>query len=183
MKVAFVVQRYGLEVNGGSEFLCRIIAERMNRHWDLEILTSCAVEYTTWEDFFPPGLSEVNGVKVRRFRVDYPRSSLLFNRFSNIAYSGQASLTVQSRWTQEQGPYSSDFLRFLETDGNRYDVIFFFTYLYGFTVLGLPKVANRSILIPTAHDEPPFHLPIFQSLFSKAQALLFQTPEERFSVK
>jgi glycosyltransferase involved in cell wall biosynthesis len=179
MKVAFVVQRYGTEVNGGSEFLCRLIAERMSQYWDLEVLTTCAMDYTTWEDFYPPGLCEVNHVKVRRFRVDFPRSGLLFNQFSNLVYQGTASLEMQSRWVQEQGPYSSDFLRYLDAPENSYDVYFFFTYLYGLTLLGLPKVANRSILIPTAHDELPFHLPIFQPLFSQAQAYLFQTQEEQ----
>jgi hypothetical protein len=43
LKVAFIVQRYGLEVNGGSEFLCRKVAEHMAKYWDIEILTSCAI--------------------------------------------------------------------------------------------------------------------------------------------
>ena len=40
MKVAFVVQRYGLEINGGAELHCRWVAEHMNKHWDVEVLTT-----------------------------------------------------------------------------------------------------------------------------------------------
>ena len=55
LKVAFVVQRYGLEVNGGAELLCRQVAERMAKYWDVEILTTCAIDYMTWQNEYPPG--------------------------------------------------------------------------------------------------------------------------------
>ena len=179
MKVAFVVQRYGTEVNGGSEFLCRQLAQKMSRHWDLEVLTTCAMDYMTWQDEYAPGLQTVEGVLVRRFRVDYPRCVLFFNKISEGAYSAQTTPEVQRQWAQEQGPYSSDFLRYIVEHQNEYQLFFFFTYLYGLTVFGLPQVSHKSILIPTAHDEPSFHLEMFRPLFTQARALLFQTPEER----
>ena len=36
-RVAFVVQRYGLEVNGGAELLTRGLAERISDIYDTEI--------------------------------------------------------------------------------------------------------------------------------------------------
>ena len=43
--VAFVVQRFGADVGGGAETLCRRIVEKMSSRWDIEVLTSSAKEY------------------------------------------------------------------------------------------------------------------------------------------
>ena len=47
-KIAIINQRYGLEVNGGSELYSRQIAERLKAKYEVEVLTSCAVEYVKW---------------------------------------------------------------------------------------------------------------------------------------
>lgn len=183
MKIAFVVQRYGEEVCGGSEFLCRQVAERMARHWDVEVLTSCAVDYVTWEDVYPPGTSRLGGVTVRRFRVDFPRTLPLFARLSEAVFGGKTTPELEARWMTEQGPCCSGFLRFLDAHAHRYDAFIFFTYLYWMTCHGLPRVAPRSLLVPTAHDEPHFHLEIFRDVFRQARGLLFNTPEEQELVR
>ncbi|MFK7823687.1 MAG: glycosyltransferase family 4 protein [Oligoflexales bacterium] len=87
MKVAFVVARYGAEVNGGAELHCRMIAERLKNEWDIEILTSCALDYIHWSNHYTKGLCDVNGVKTRRFEVDYERPINTFNSFYNLLVS------------------------------------------------------------------------------------------------
>ena len=37
-KLAFVVQRYGLEVNGGAELLSRQLVEHLQQQYDIEVL-------------------------------------------------------------------------------------------------------------------------------------------------
>lgn len=81
-KIAFVVHRYGIEVNGGAEMYCRVMAEKLKDRYDVEVLTTCALEYTTWEDYYPQGLADINGVKVRRFKVDYARNTEEFNKIN-----------------------------------------------------------------------------------------------------
>ena len=39
-KVAFVIIRYGAEVNGGAEAQCRMLAERLVPYYDVEVLTT-----------------------------------------------------------------------------------------------------------------------------------------------
>jgi hypothetical protein len=85
-KVAFVVQRCGWEVNGGAETLCLKIAERMSKYWEVEILTTCALDYMTWQNHYSPGVAEVSGVKVKRFKVSNQRDVEAFNHLSEKIY-------------------------------------------------------------------------------------------------
>jgi glycosyltransferase involved in cell wall biosynthesis len=178
-KVAFVVQRYGLEVNGGAELLCRQVAEHMAKYWDVEVLTTCAIDYMTWQNEYPPGPTTVNGIAVQRFPVDMPRDVAAFSRLSDSVLVGGAGRDAELQWMKAQGPCSSALLDYLQHHHQTYDRFVFFTYLYASTFFGLPLVADRSILVPTAHDEPPIYLGIFQDLFCLPKVLIFNTAEEQ----
>lgn len=179
MRVAFVVQRYGLEVNGGSELHCRQVVERMMEHWDVEVLTTCAVDYITWKDEYPSGVTRVNNVPVRRFRVDAPRNIRHFNRLSEKVLGTKHTYEEEMKWVRAQGPYSTEFLEYLEAHRDEYDFFIFFTYLYGFTFFGLPLVSEKSALVSTAHDEPTIYLDIYRELFRLPRIFIFNTPWER----
>ena len=60
MKLAFVVQRYGHAINGGAELHARYIAERLARHANVEVLTTCAIDYVSWKNELPEGVEPVN---------------------------------------------------------------------------------------------------------------------------
>ena len=74
MRVCFVVQRYGLEINGGAELHCRWVAEHMAKYWEVEVLTTQAYDYVTWMNHYPETETVVAGIPVRRFPVSRPRS-------------------------------------------------------------------------------------------------------------
>jgi glycosyltransferase involved in cell wall biosynthesis len=82
-------------------------------------------------------------------------------------------------WFDMQGPKTSDLIRYIEQHAQEYDAFLFMTYLYYTTVKGLEKVAEKAILIPTAHDEPPIYLETFEKIFTIPKALFYLTQEER----
>jgi len=179
MNLAFVVQRYGLEVNGGAELLCRTVAEHLSKKISIEIITTCAIDYITWKNEYPPGTSVLNNVTIRRFPVDSPRDITKFNTFSEFIFNQNHSRDDEIQWMKLQGPYSSELLKYIKENENFYDLFVFFTYLYCTTFFGLSLVSNKAILVPTAHDEPPIYLSIFNDLFQLPQAMLYNTEEER----
>lgn len=185
MKVAFVVQRSGLEVNGGAEALCLKIAQRMSKYWDLEILTTCALDYMTWKNHYSPGVTEVSGAKVRRFRVAKQRNLKAFNRLSEKIYPRlkEASLEEQEAWMLAQGPWSPDLLTYVEQHRDEYDAFIFFTYLYATTYFTLPLVAEKAYLAPLAHDEWPIYMSMWDALFEKPRGFVFNTVEEQDFVR
>lgn len=180
-RIAFVVQRAGREVNGGSESHCLSIATRMSAHWQVEILTTCALDYMTWNNYYPEGVEQIDGVTVRRFPVESQRDVEYFNQLSMKYhnYPMKMSVTEGKEWMHVQGPWSPDLLDYIKFHQKDYDVFIFFTYLYATTYFGLPLVLDRAILVPTAHDEWPIYLRIWDEFFHKPKFFIFNTPEER----
>ncbi len=178
-RIAFVVQRYGEEVNGGAELHCRMMAEHIARHAEIEVLTTCAIDYVTWKNEYSPGQTCVNGIPIRRFPVDSPRVRSRFDRFSQWIFSNPHTREDELRWVDLQGPRVSSLLRYLQEHRRDYDYFVFFTYLYQTTCFGLPLVQDRALLVPTAHDEPPIYLSVYDEVFRGARRLLVSTPEER----
>src|ERR1035437_7704844 len=82
VKIAVVVQRYGLAINGAAELHARYVAEHLARHGDVEVLTTCATDYVTWRNELAPGVETINRVPVRRFTVKHERDPLVFSRRS-----------------------------------------------------------------------------------------------------
>ena len=87
MRIAFVIQRYGAEVLGGSEHLCRLVAERVAATHDVEVLTTCAQSYITWKNEYPEGADRVRGVTVRRFASAETRNLDEFNKYSDWIFN------------------------------------------------------------------------------------------------
>jgi len=179
MRIAFIIQRYGSEILGGSEYHCRLIAERLAERHDVEVLTTCARDYITWENEYPEGPDRVRGVTIRRFAVARPRDIAAFNRYSDWIFHHPHSREDELSWLEQQGPWCPSLIEYLERHHKTYDALIFFTYLYAPTVLGLQVAPGKSILVPTAHDEPAIRLGIYQEVFALPSAIAYNTEVER----
>jgi glycosyltransferase involved in cell wall biosynthesis len=181
IRVAFIVPRCGLEVNGGAEVLCLKIAQRMSAYWRTEVLTTCALDYVTWENHYAPGVTRVAGVPVHRFRVEQPRDIHLFDRLADELriLKETASLAEQETWMRAQGPWSPDLATYVQESKGYYDAFFFLPYLYATTYFLLPLVQDKAYLLPLAHDEEPIYFSMWDRFFTLPRGFIFNTPEER----
>jgi glycosyltransferase involved in cell wall biosynthesis len=183
VKIAFIVQRYGADILGGSEYHCRLIAERLAGKHDVEVLTTCARDYITWENEYPEGTDRIRGVTVRRFKNAKTRDIASFNQYSDWIFNHDHSRDDEMSWLEQQGPWCPALLEYLQRHHRQYDALIFFTYLYAPTVLGLDIDPGRSILVPTAHNEPAIRLSIYRELFQKPAAVAFNTEVEKDFLK
>jgi glycosyltransferase involved in cell wall biosynthesis len=176
--LACVVQRYGADVTGGSETLARAVAERLGDEFDVTVFTTCARDYVTWRNELPAGRSLEAGVEVLRYPVHGERDLTSFNRLSDALYGRPHTVEDEMDWLRRQGPYAPELVLALQERKDEFRATLFFTYLYYTTCLGLEAAPERSILVPTAHDEPPLAFSIYQAVFRLPRAFAFLTVPE-----
>lgn len=183
MKLAVVVQRYGAEINGGAELHARYLAERLSRHAEIEVLTTCARDYVTWKNELAAGEERVNGVLVRRFPVRHPRHPRDFGRRSERVFGSRHSLADELRWLESEGPASPALIRGIRRRAKTYDFIIFFSYRYYHAYHGARAVPGKAILVPTAERDPAVALELFGPLFRGVRAVMYNSYEERFLIQ
>ena len=184
-RVAIVVQRYGVEVNGGAEQHARWLAERLAEQstageaTEVTILTTCALDYITWADHYPAGEEAINGVRVRRFPVDAPRDWKRSQRQTHLVTTHQHTLFDEVAWVKNQGPFSSPLFTAIRRAYETTDAFIFYTFHYATAYFGLPIVSDKAFLVPTAHDDPFVHMALFRPLFHLPRGIFYLTEPER----
>jgi glycosyltransferase involved in cell wall biosynthesis len=183
LRVAFVVQRYGEGITGGSETLTRAVAERLRPFHDVTVFTTCARDYVTWRNELPAGEGEESGVRVRRFPVEEERDLAAFNAFAEPLYARPRTHQEEIEFLRRQGPVVPSLVEALRAEKDGFAAVVFFTYLYYPTYWGLRAAPERSVLVPTTHDEPPLAFAIYREVFDRPRAFAFLTPAERELVR
>jgi glycosyltransferase involved in cell wall biosynthesis len=186
VRLLFAVQRYGVEVLGGAEAHARELATRLAaRGHEVQVVTSCARDYITWANFYPPGETVLDGVAVHRLPVARPRDMRLFGPLNGrvCVHPTLVPGFVQRTWMRLQGPYIPELPAWLAARAGAVDASVFFTYLYFTTWAGLPAAPRPILMHPTAHDEPPLRLSLFDRVFERPDAFAFSTEEEAALVR
>ena len=174
-KIAFVVVRYGMEINGGAEFHCRMLAERLAADYDVEVLTTCVKNYLKAANEYEAGEDVLNGVTVRRFPVspaDDGCSETYYIHRSRFARRLRKNLAKAGilRWLSYIFPvwnlgyeadvkalehsvfYSPSLREYIRANKDRYEAIIAVTAEYAPFFFAALDAGEKLIAIPTLHD-------------------------------
>ncbi|MCL8267314.1 glycosyltransferase family 4 protein [Leptospira weilii] len=200
-KIAVVSPIFSDKVSGGSEKLIFQLVELLATDFEITVLTTRSLDYITWKNsipirrknFFYEGTNHSKPIrfeektsslggkyKVLQFTVEKQRNMERFSRLSKKILERPSLQNKENinHWLIEQGPYTPELIQFIESRKSEYDIFFFVSYLYYPLVFGMPLVAEKSIIIPTFHDEPPAYLPIYKEILTDQSSYSFNTPEE-----
>lgn len=180
-KIALVSPIFSPHISGGAEKLALNFAELLSEEYDLEILTTNALDYITWKKAIPTNLEHFGNILVRRFPVRKTRTIKSFNKFHAKLIQKMPDIQEEEmlEWIKMQGPYCPDLIEFINKNHNTYNAFIFMTYLYYTTIYGIEKIKEKSICVTTLHDEPPAYFPIFKKILTDEVTYSFNTPEER----
>jgi glycosyltransferase involved in cell wall biosynthesis len=179
VRLAFVVQRYGLEVAGGAELHCRSLAEQLAPRHAVEVFTTRALDHGSWAQGYPGGSVLVNGIPVHRFAVAAPRKPRQFAALSNVVFKLPHTREEEEEWVRANGPKSPALLDAIAAARDRFDLFVFLSYRYYHSYFGLPTVREKAILIPTAEEDEAVGLRVFRDFFHLPRAIAYNTPEEQ----
>src|SRR5262245_8610564 len=195
-KLAIIVHRCHESIAAGSEALAWQYAQLLRDAYEVEVLTTTAMDYVTWANVLPAGVERRDGVTLRRFPVPIGRSGywhqlhLRLKEDYNLwvrqegrllgPHCGVWSVALQEEFLRHQGPYSEPLLQHLEAHGHEYHRFLFVTYVYPTTYFGLGCVPpERSLLVPTLHDEPAAYLQVFRTAAHGVRSLVWLTEAEQ----
>jgi glycosyltransferase involved in cell wall biosynthesis len=183
MRLACVVHRFGADIAGGSEGHCRLVAKHLADAHDVTILTTTARDHMTWRNEYPPGVSQLGRLRVQRFPVVRQRSLRHFSDLSERVFSGGVSALEQDGWFRHNGPEAPALLEHLQTAGRTYDRVLFWSFRYYQSYFGVPLVADRAVLLPTAEQDPAIRLGVLGAYFGLPAGMVYLTPEEQTLVE
>lgn len=186
-RIALVCTRYGTEVTDASARYARQLAEQLVRRYEVDVLTTKALDDKTWRNWYARDNENVRGVNVLRFRTEKEKAGNLdayAATYMEECLKGKKSIGVEKIWVEKTGPYAPDCIRYIIRSRNKYDVIIFVGFMNYLTVAGMPEAAGKSVLVPLIkEDSPYFDFQTFQQMFTMPSGFIFLTDEERMLVR
>ncbi len=173
-RIAFVVPRYGTEVVGGAETLCRMLAEDLVRHGTpVDVLTTCAINHFTWANEVPEATSVENGVTVRRFPVGPRDAGRFLDLHSEIDCGAQLAYGKQVAWMA-----NSVWAPGILAAGADYDWLIPMPYLFGTTFWTTVAHPDKTVMIPCLHDEHHAAQAVVLDALASCRGVMLNAPGE-----
>ncbi len=178
-RIALVPPRYGPDVVGGAELVLREVAQGLAaRGWEVEVLTTTAIDHYTWANHHRPGDELDDMVKVRRFSVVDDTSGADRRALQHALAIGETpTVTQQERWMND-GLRVPDLFHALLDDAERFRAVIVSPYLFWTSFAGGLVAPERTILRPCLHDEPEARFELFEPLFTGVAKLWLNTDPE-----
>ena len=199
--IAFVVVRYGLNINGGAEYHCRMLAERLTNDYNVEVLTTCVDNYRTGENLEFKEKEIIYKVIVRRFKTNptHPELENFYKKKAKPAYKLRRFLykchflAIASYFFPiwhfkekeelealgSQVFHSPALFNFIKENKDNYKAIIPITIDYSHVYYTTLYAPEKTIVIPTMH----YHKTAFRStltqVFTKAAYIAFNTTAEQ----
>jgi glycosyltransferase involved in cell wall biosynthesis len=182
-RIAFVTPRYGDGVVGGSEAVVREAAHGLaERGYEVEVLTTCAVDHYTWKNECPPGVTVDGKLTVRRFPTIQAQDRGRWQWIQERLLSGDR-LDEAEELSWINGRFRvPDLYLYLSGHAERYCAIVFSPYLFWSTLYCIGIAPERTVLMPCLHDEPYAYLrSVSAALASSAAVWFLSEPEHQLA--
>lgn len=203
-RLGIVVQRCHESVVGGAEALAWQYANLLKDEYDVDVLTTTAVDAAYWANALPEGVETRDGITIRRFHVDIGytpyRSTLFgylvqdFSKYQLGVARGKGggtsttdagshlpwSISLQEELIRHIGPFSKSLVSFIKEHHSQYATLIFVTYLYPTSYFGLLQVPpGFALFAPTLHDEEPAYLSAYKHAARRAGSLIWLSEGEQ----
>lgn len=200
-RVAFVVVRYGKDINGGAEYHCQMLAERLISKYDVEVLTTCVRNVETGTNDYEEGIEHWNGVLIRRFKADpiHPEKEKLYAKAAKPARKWRRFLYrlrlltplsyLHSIWTYKQKEeiqamnasafHSSGLQKFIKEHRDEYKAFIAMSLDYSTFYYTAIYAGDKTIAIPTMHYVGVSFRSLLTTAISKIAYVGFNTCEEQ----
>ena len=177
-RLAFVTPRFGPEIVGGSEAVMREMALGLaGRGWSIDILTTCSVDHHTWVSTLPPGVTEEEGLTVRRFET-VPNHTRTGERVHSAIYHGRPA-TVDEQVSWLSFPFRvPDLFSYLLAEGPAYATVIFSPYLFWTTTVCMPLVKERAVVVPCLLDEVYARIDVIRPVLGQPASVWFLSEPE-----
>jgi glycosyltransferase involved in cell wall biosynthesis len=177
---AFVIKCYDSDLVGGGETLVRQFSRRLaDLGYAVKILTTSIRDYRDWREVYPPGLSLVEEIPVRRFPISQIGDDLVYKQLSyRIGNRLARSESEEYHWFRV-GLHSPAMYRYLQQHGRNYRLIIALDYFVGLSLYALAANSGRTAVYPQLHNEPFAYLPSVRRWLNAAHGVMFNVPPER----
>ncbi len=187
--IALVIPWFGKQQTGGAEQQAYQLARYfVEAGIALEVLTTCSQSFhKSWEeDYFSPGLSVEEGIKIRRFPLG-PRRSERFNQAVGALLSipeEELRPGISPLAQREEAIYAQEginapaLLSYIAEQEACYRWFIFLPYLFPLIQQGAALVRAKALLQPCLHKECYAYLHATAELFAQSRHLLFNSRGE-----